>query len=204
MRQRGPPIMGPPCGIPPLRQETPSHRTTPAGRALNCLSNPPALPRLLRWVTRPAARSSPPRRSCRGAGYQTEAQRKRVRFGEEAQWNEFAFAYTRKQMIWNLRRRSGSEVGSRDNASLPRRAVFAGTAVRPGKEAHRNHGCLCASLVTFCATRKSPAVGTSFLPPAVSLRSPTEQPPPKKDRPPWQHGGRSGNSVVYKLREGAL
>ena len=34
------------------------------------------------------------------------------------------------------------------------------------KEIHRNHGFLCASLVTFCAIRKSPVGDTSFLPPA--------------------------------------
>ena len=152
---------GSPCGIPSLMtgkalpQDLPGRQSPESTQQPNRAVAPAAVgDGALSICTPPEAREQ---RS--GLSYQTGAQLQRVRFGEEAQWNEFAFALVRKQMIWNLRRRSGSEARSKDNASLLRRAVFAGISVRPGKEVHRNHRCLCASLVTFCAIRKSPAGG---------------------------------------------
>ena len=45
--------------------------------------------------------------------------------------------------------KSGSEAGSRHNASPLRRAGFAGTSGRTGKEIHRNHGFLCVFFAYF-------------------------------------------------------
>jgi hypothetical protein len=152
----GPPSWGPPCGIPSTMTGQSQPQNNYGRQRPESTLQPTRASALLRRVTGISRRAAPVEAQLQRSklSYQTGAQLQRVRFGEEAQWNEFAFALVRKQMIWNLRRRSGSEARSKDNASLLRRVAFAGTSVRPGKEAHRNLRCLCASFVTFLRDQK--------------------------------------------------